>query len=449
MITRAGAPLRAVSLFSNCGAGDIGYAKAGFAFEVMAELDERRLSVALLNHADAHGVPGDLRETLPAVVAAYRDRVGDQPPALLAACPPCQGMSSARSGRGHEADADAGSRDARNLLVQVVAGAVAELAPRAIVVENVQAFLTRKVRHPATGEPVSGARYLMDTLDADYVVYPLIADLADFGVPQSRRRSFLTFIRRTEPGLAILERRSLAPYPYAAGASGGAVALKDALVSFGLPPLDAARPETAASDVPMHAVPVWPAERYGMVDAIAPYSGASAWENDACTHCGQRTTDRGRVHCSSCGCLLPRPVTRGSDGEHRLVTGFHTSYRRMAPDEPAATITTASGHVGSDRTIHPWENRVLSPLECALLQTFPPTFQWGNSLERWGHTNVRAMIGEAVPPLFTQKHGRVLSQILRQIPPRLALSVNDRRIAAAHRALERATRAVEGVSELA
>src|ERR1700684_778569 len=102
-------PLHAVSLFSNCGAGDLGYAAAGFQFDVMAELDPRRLSVALLNHPDAEGVPGDLRETLPEVVQAYRRKVGAADPALLAACPPCQGMSSARSTRGHAEDADAGS----------------------------------------------------------------------------------------------------------------------------------------------------------------------------------------------------------------------------------------------------------------------------------------------------------------------------------------------------
>jgi DNA (cytosine-5)-methyltransferase 1 len=109
----------------------------------------------------------------------------------------------------------------------------------------------------------------------------------------------------------------------------------------------------------------------------------------------------------------------------------------MDPDKPAATITTASGHVGSDRTFHPWENRVLSPLECALLQTFPKNFDWGDAFEKWGHTNVRAMIGEAVPPLFTKKHGRMLAQLLKRIPPRLALASDDRRIASARRSLER------------
>lgn len=134
---------------------------------------------------------------------------------------------------------------------------------------------------------------------------------------------------------------------------------------------------------------------------------------------------------------MPRPVTRGADGETRLVVGFRTSYRRMEPDRPAATVTTASGHVGSDRTIHPWENRVLSPLECALLQTFPRSFRWGDSLQQWGHTNVRAMIGEAVPPMFTKKHGRVLAHLLRGVPPRAALPLDDSRVRSAERFLER------------
>jgi DNA (cytosine-5)-methyltransferase 1 len=439
------APLHAVSLFSNCGAGDLGYAAAGFQFDVMAELDPRRLSVALLNHPNAEGVPGDLRETLPEVVRAYRRRVGAAAPAFLAACPPCQGMSSVQSARGLGADADAGSRDARNLLVQVVADAVHELAPRALVVENVQAFLTRKVRHPRTAEPVSAAHYLIEELEADYDAYPLLADLADFGVPQSRKRSFLTFIRRSEAGIEILSRRERAPYPWLSHVANGRerVQLRDALASFRLAPLDAKIRESARGDNPMHVVPIWPEARYRMVSAIPPSSGRSAWENDHCLNCNTRARDRSRVRCSKCGRPLPRPITR-RNGQEKLVSGFKTSYRRMSPDRPAATITTASGHVGSDRTIHPWENRVLSPLECALLQTFPPSFKWGDALGQWGHTNVRAMIGEAVPPLFTQKHGRVLAQLLRGIPPRLGLSAEDQRVVAAQRALERISRGIAG-----
>ena len=431
--------LRAVSLFSNCGAGDLGFANAGFTFVVMAELDERRLEVALRNHRGAVGVGGDLRETLPEVVAQYRASAGGEPPALLAACPPCQGMSSAQSSRGLSSDPDAGSRDPRNLLVHVIAEAVRQLNPRAVVVENVQPFLVRKVRHPTSGRPVSAANYLIEALELDYVAFPLVTDLADFGIPQSRKRSFLTFFRRDEQGLAVLDRKGWAPYPWPSHATEEQppVSLRQALASFGLAALDARDTETSTSDDPMHRVPVWPESRYRMVAAIPADSGRSAWDNDICPSCGTRARTSERVRCSRCRQVLPRPVTRGSDGELRLVNGFHTSYRRMAPDEPAATITTASGHLGSDRTVHPWENRVLSPLECALLQTIPRSFDWGDSLTRWGHTNVRAMIGEAVPPLFTEQHGRIISQLLRGLPPRVALSASDPRVLTARRSLAR------------
>src|SRR5215213_659042 len=207
--------LKAVSLFSNCGAGDLGYADAGFQFDVLAELDERRLSVAGRNLPGAALVKGDLRETWRAVVKAYESQNGKRPPALLAACPPCQGMSSARSGRGRADDPDAGSRDERNLLVQVIAKVVHSLQPRVVVVENVPAFLSRVVRHPSTNSPVSAAVLLSRSLRQHYHLSPLLTDLADYGVPQRRRRSFLCFVRREEPGMADLIQRGRLAFPRA------------------------------------------------------------------------------------------------------------------------------------------------------------------------------------------------------------------------------------------
>ena len=100
------------------------------------------------------------------------------------------------------------------------------------------------------------------------------------------------------------------------------------------------------------------------------------------------------------------------------------------------TITTASGHLGSDSTIHPFENRVLSPLECARLQGFPVRFKWGDALEKWGNTNVRDMIGEAVPPTFTESHGRVLRAVLEGERLRKFISHEDSRCDRARKKLE-------------
>jgi DNA (cytosine-5)-methyltransferase 1 len=406
----------------------------------MAELDERRLEVALLNHPRAVGIAGDLRETWPDVVEAYR-RASKAPPALLAACPPCQGMSSVRSGRGKEVDPDAGSRDARNLLVVVIAAAARTLRPRAVVVENVGAFFTRKVRHPSTRKPISAALLLIELLETDYAIFPLWTDLADFGVPQRRKRAFLTFVRRDEKHLKTLLELGRSPYPRPRHAAdyGGAphVTVASALSALAAGSLDAREAGSAARKrMPMHSVPIYDARQYAMVAAIPPGSGASAWQNDRCPSCGPVKVGPRDAECPICADGMLRPVVRKRRGGYRLVKGFTTTaYRRMRWDAPAPTITTASGHLGSSITIHPEENRVLSPLECAHLQTFPRGFRGGTALERWGHTNVREMIGEAVPPRFTGIHGQALKGVLTGKWKTASLSRSDPRCASAWRIL--------------
>lgn len=391
----------------------------------MAELVPHRLKVALLNHPRAVGVVGDLRETLPRVVSAWRQRRGAARPALVAACPPCQGMSSARSGRGRENDADASGRDHRNLLVLTVAQAVQELRPRCVVVENVPAFFRRRVQTSPDGAPVSAAGLLIGLLADDYAVFPMLGELADFGVPQSRRRSFLTFVRRDEPATTVLRDYHLAPYPGRTHVHAH-ISASVALTAMDLPSLDAGDEDSAQDpDRPLHAVPVWRDRRYAMVEAIPPRSGRSAWQNDLCPTCGPVPVGAEDAACPRCDEMLLRPAIKD---EHRLrlVKGFRTSsYARIRADRPAATITTASGHVGSDKTIHPWENRLLSTLECALLQTFPLDFEWGDALKTKGHTNVREMIGEAVPPMFTRQQGRVLASLLESRRPYRTLRADD------------------------
>lgn len=425
--------LRAVSLFSNCGAGDVGYREAGFCFDVMAELDPRRLDVCLLNHPGAEGVPGDLRKTWQAVIRKYRARAGQEGPALLCACPPCQGMSSARSGKGSHDDAEAGSKDERNLLVTVIANVALSLMPSLIVVENVPAFFTRKVHHPTDKKPVSAANYLITSLADHYVAFPLIADLCDFGVPQSRNRAFLTFVRKDLPGLKKMLSIGRTPFPRVTHAldvgTAKPVTLADALAAFALPDLDAASPEAANAEgyAGFHSVPVWDDRVYAMVAAIPIGSGLSAWDNNVCRYCGPVKVQPESVTCPECLEPLLRPIVQEANGNYRLVRGFKSSYRRMYPDRPAATVTTASGHIGSDYTIHPTQNRLLSPLECSLLQTFPNSFKWGDAIKKFGHTNVREMIGEAVPPAFTKLHGEVLQGVLRREWVRAPMADSDER----------------------
>lgn len=385
---------------------------------MLAELLPKRLRVAELNHPGSKIVPGDLRVTWPTVVEHYFNSCGDSEPWLLSACPPCQGMSSANSMRGKGDDIVAGASDPRNLLVLPIFEVANRLLPRAIVVENVAAFLTRQVPHPETGDGVSAASLLIELLQDRYVVYPFLCDLAHFGVPQRRRRAFLTFIRRDILGLKSLIEQRRAPYPRPTHDpnQGGAepITVGSCLSQLKLPMLDAGAKATAQCHEPLHSVPVWSSHHHKMVKAIPPGSGKSAWANELCATCGSIEVDDSEANCPRCQGPLLRPVVPRTDGRYRLVKGFRaSSYRRMDPNRPAPTVTTANGTIGSATTIHPWENRVLSALECSELQTIPRSFRWTND-DAWAlelHV-VRRMIGEVVPPKFTEMHGHAIRGVL-------------------------------------
>ena len=422
-----------VSLFSNCGAGDYGYKAAGFDFVVMAELIQKRLRVAKLNHPNASTIVGDLRTTWRSVVEEYCRRFDGEEPWLLSACPPCQGISSANNRRGRGDDAEAGARDPRNLLVVSIIEVATRLWPRAIVVENVPAFLTRKIPHPQTGQATSAASLLAEILDERYVVFPLLCDLAHYGVPQRRQRAFLTFIRRDVPGLDALFVQRRAPYPRATHdpAQGGEqpITVGACLGGLELPVLDASDRGSASRGHPLHVVPVWSRHHYEMVKAIPSGSGKSAWQNETCPSCDSvdvRDTD---ACCPLCGGPLLRPVVDEPGGTYRLVRGFRSSsYRRMNPERPAPAITTANGTIGSSTTIHPFEHRVLSVLECSHLQTIPNSFRWTEDHE-WPLEPhfVRRMIGEAVPPRFTELHGQAIRGVLEDKWRLAPISVFDTR----------------------
>ncbi len=315
--------MKAISLFTNCGAGDVGYAAAGFQFKVISEIVKRRITVASLNLPDAIAVLGDLRSTWPCVVDAFREFEGSESPVLLSGCPPCQGMSSARSDRGKEADPDAGTRDGRNLLALPIAHIALELKPIFIVVENVPAFFRRKVHDPLTHDPVSAAELLSDRLKEEYHRYALLVNLSEYGVPQNRSRAFLTFVKRNTAALDSLQREEKAPFPLPTHGGHGLpdeVTLDQALAELDLPPLDPRSTESAQCDhQPMHRVPRLDAERYEMIASIPPGSGASAWDSNLCHQCGPVDVGPDAATCSLCDGPLLRPVLQEPDGSWRLI----------------------------------------------------------------------------------------------------------------------------------
>jgi DNA (cytosine-5)-methyltransferase 1 len=93
---------------------------------------------------------------------------------------------------------------------------------------------------------------------------------------------------------------------------------------------------------------------------------------------------------------------------HRSDRGasFRSVYGRMKWDEPSPVITTQCLGIGNGRFGHPDQDRAISLREAALLQTFPPSYQFADPDARFSAAAIARQIGNAVPV----KLGRVIAR---------------------------------------
>jgi len=86
--------------------------------------------------------------------------------------------------------------------------------------------------------------------------------------------------------------------------------------------------------------------------------------------------------------------------------GMSLIYRRIHPLKPAYTVVAFGG--GGTWSYHYERDRaVLTNRERARLQTFPDDFLFNGN-----RSQIRAQIGEAVPPLFAKRLGAILAESL-------------------------------------
>jgi DNA (cytosine-5)-methyltransferase 1 len=96
---------------------------------------------------------------------------------------------------------------------------------------------------------------------------------------------------------------------------------------------------------------------------------------------------------------------------HDDCDGFKDVYGRMAWDELSPTITGGCINASKGRFIHPEQDRAITLLEAALLQTFPRRYRF--KLDR-GRYFAAEMIGNALPPHFADRVGRCIARALEE-----------------------------------
>ena len=84
--------LKAISLFSSSGIGDLGLHANGINTVVACELLEERMNLFRSNNPETKCFCGDIWELQSDIVEYYKDTY-DEAPFIILATPPCQGMS--------------------------------------------------------------------------------------------------------------------------------------------------------------------------------------------------------------------------------------------------------------------------------------------------------------------------------------------------------------------
>lgn len=351
----------AAELFSGGGGLALGLRKAGVRPVVAVELDEYAADVFAENHPDVLLLRRDVRyvtgEELRSASSTGRIDV-------LAACPPCQGFSTLTT-KYHRCDS-------RNFLVAEVGRITRELEPLALMLENVPGLAGR-------GRPILDS--LIATLEeGGYVVNWTVLQVADYGVPQMRRR----FVLLAGRGFSI-------PMPAPTHAQNG---------RRGLPSW-----RTLRDALTLAASPV----RVDEAAALGGFGGAN-WH--VVRKLGDKNLERLRHAIPGKGrAALPehlRPEChQGRDD------GFTNTYGRMEWDQPSSTITAGCLSPSKGRFGHPEELRTISLREAALLQTFPSSYKFvGDKIDA-----ACSVVGNALPCLFAEAIASRVAMTIRKAVP--------------------------------
>ena len=407
--------MKAISLFSSAGIGDLAFQKLPVEVLLSCELLEDRHQVYLYNFPNVFPVTGDIWESKDQIIKKTKELLCGGELDILFATPPCQGMS--KNGRGKLLQGIREGRkpslDSRNRLIIPTLEIAQALKPRLIVFENVPEMESTLIEDSA-GRLVPILDLVAEMLGRMYRGCGEVVEFADYGIPQRRQRLITVFSREPQLKEHLKRFGSLLPAKtHSQSGSGNLerwVTVRDIISK--LPMLDAKQAASARGNHPLHFVPLLDADKYFWVSNTPPEK--KAFDNQ-CVVCGfqenpnhysshdrkgiNRTSKDTPIRCLRCGELLPRPWVRKKN-EVRLMKGYTSAYKRMSWDLPASALTTNFAYACSDNKVHPSQNRVLSIYEALLLHTvtdYKQKFK-RNDGKPVGAGLIYHIIGESIPP---------------------------------------------------
>jgi len=338
--------LQAVDIFSGGGGLTVGLKKAGVSVVSAVELDSHAYATYTANHPEVRAFKQDVKTILGERLKGCA--VGNQID-ILAGCPPCQGFSSLT--RKYK------KKDPRNELINEMGRLVAEIRPRAIMMENVPGLAQR-------GRPLL-EQFLHNIEELGYKASYDVLQVADFGVPQFRRRFVL---------VAGLGFEIQLPRPSHSRDGHGSLPrwtpIQDVISNMPEPPeLNQIKERGGPQAFGWHVVrTLSPANRARLHHALPGRS----WEE---------IPEDIRPNCHK--------------GSYK---GFSNVYGRMTWSEVSPTITGGCTTLSKGRFGHPERDRTISVREAALLQTFPADYIFDTPHME----HVCNIVGNALPCKFAE-----------------------------------------------
>lgn len=340
--------LLCIDAFSGPGGLSLGLARAGFDIRAAFDYDAPSIDTYRRNLGH-HAHLADAREVTAGQLRAWA-KLGERDLDLFAGGPPCQGFSKQKRG--------AHLGDDRNALMLEYKRLVAELRPKAFLLENVPMVAQKRGRH------------LLDLLREelqDYRITEKFYVAADYGVAQTRQRFVMVGIREDVVGGFTPPAPTTTKWK----------TVRDVIGDLPEPPDDF----TDHPDYPNHARTKVTAANIERFSYVPPGGG---WKD---------IPFEKRLPCHQ--------VVDTSRG------GWPETFGRLEWDGQCPTITGGFDSFTRGRFGHPKYDRSLTPREAARLQGFPDDFVF----EGTRHA-VRHQIGNAVPIPLAEAVGKAIEDAL-------------------------------------
>lgn len=335
----------AIDVFSGAGGLTLGLKRAGFRVAAAIELEDHAFATYKTNHPEVHAIKQDVRTVKGRHLRALVDGEVD----LLAGCPPCQGFSTLTN--------TSSKRDPRNDLVLEMARLVKEIRPRAVMMENVPGLVDRGKR--------LFNRFVKTLEELDYRYTWDVLQVANYGVPQNRRRLVLLAGRGVELHL----------------------------------------PEPTHHRIGEGGLPLWKTLR----DAISDMESPALLEDSRKIGGPQRLNwhvvrrlsrdNIARLRKTKPGVSRAKlPKSLRPDCHKQADKGYTNVYGRMTWDQLPVTITGGCTTLSKGRFGHPSQLRTISVREAARIQTFPDDYLFDTPYMEYACE----MIGNALPCDFAE-----------------------------------------------